>query len=500
MVQSKTYTKETMDKIKYIKEKLEKVGFVLGSTDDELNMDQIRYTCTDDHVVQVKLQAFKLKAKANKLCNKCCGSKVGRRKGVKENAVDSAYATTTAYLKDNGYVMVSSFEEFNYNEDHNKKTFTITCSKNHTCTLTLSVYRTRKYRKMELCTVCFEEAKAQVKLEKKTITVKAKPTYNLGETKYGNYKAYLEQAGFTLTSTYADFQENRISFICPQQHERTITAKYMGVRKHSDIVMDDVTTLCSECIGEPQYWMKKPYTFPSGRVEFVMGYEPHCLDLLLETYDEQDITVKTKLIPTFNYKKLHKRYHGEFLGRYYPDIMVPDKIIEVKSAYTYMIDEENTNRKLKIMAEAGYNAELWIFDKDLTLTIVREEARLNKAYETTIKFLKEKGCVMVTNMDDFNQKKDVMVKCGSNHEFKLTSSTLNNLKTKHNNGSNVVLCKDCSKLELIHKKMKRLQLNTNHTIIAVEGRNVTFNCGNCGSMQQTFETNLKRTTCCQNCK
>lgn len=476
MGQSKTYTKETMDEIRYIKEELEKVGFVLGSTDEELNIDQIRYTCTDGHMVQVKLQAFKLKAKANKLCNKCCGSKVGRRKGVKEDAVDSAYATTTTYLKDNGYVMVSSFDEFNHNEDPNKKTFTFTCSKNHTCTITLGTYRTRKYRKMELCTGCFEEAKAQVKLEKKATTVKAKPTYNLGETKYGNYKAYLEQTGFTLTSTYTDFKENRISFICPQQHERTITAKYMGIRKHSgetlcseccqgsklnikldmlkdmvkthtghivlgldhnrkvtfecvtcgsvgttfvsNMLKEDASIYCRSCFNDrvnkrtmqdvqeelkslnidhkvdeyhtnknvsftcsknPNHkftialhdlkrrgcprCVQKAFTFPSGRVDFVVGYEPFALAKLLKTYTEDDIkTTYSRTIPTIQYTNVDGRK-----AKYYPDIMVQDKlIIEVKSEYTYNMAKANNELKMKATKEAGYMVELWIINCDGT--------------------------------------------------------------------------------------------------------------------------------------
>lgn len=110
---------------------------------------------------------------------------------------------------------------------------------------------------------------------------------------------------------------------------------------------------------------KKEYKFPSGRIEYIMGYEPGCVDELLKTYPEDQIILKIEDIPVFDYIKQKKNVNNELYddsGRYYPDILLPDKIIEVKSTYTYKMDQTNNDRKMKACVDKGYNIELWIYE------------------------------------------------------------------------------------------------------------------------------------------
>ncbi|CCV01749.1 zinc-ribbon-containing protein [Invertebrate iridescent virus 22] len=110
---------------------------------------------------------------------------------------------------------------------------------------------------------------------------------------------------------------------------------------------------------------RKPFIFPSGRVDYVMGYEPTVLNKLLEKYDEDDIITDVCYIPTFKYKRVSsdaRPLKDEFvISVYYPDILLPDKIIEVKSEYHYNKDKRNVCRKMKAVAKSGYFGELWVY-------------------------------------------------------------------------------------------------------------------------------------------
>ena len=115
---------------------------------------------------------------------------------------------------------------------------------------------------------------------------------------------------------------------------------------------------------------KKEFTFPNGRVVNVMGYEPICLRELLKTYNEDDIIVETVDIPVIEYKKLKKDKEGNFYedkAVYYPDILLPDKLVEVKSLYTYEVDRDNNERKFRACVDKGYVLEVWVYLNENTL-------------------------------------------------------------------------------------------------------------------------------------
>lgn len=102
----------------------------------------------------------------------------------------------------------------------------------------------------------------------------------------------------------------------------------------------------------------KEYKMPSGIIRKVQGYEPFALDILLKEFTEEQIITERKQIPRIEYLDNKKKRY------YFPDIFIPhlNKIIEVKSTWTYKCKEDNIFLKEKATKEHGYNYEFWIFD------------------------------------------------------------------------------------------------------------------------------------------
>jgi hypothetical protein len=103
----------------------------------------------------------------------------------------------------------------------------------------------------------------------------------------------------------------------------------------------------------------KNYIMPSGDVRRVQGYEPFALDDLLKMYTEDQIITQRKEIPRIPYNVDTKKCY------YFPDIYIPheNKIIEVKSTWTIKLDPEIINSKKMATQEAGYNYEIWCFNR-----------------------------------------------------------------------------------------------------------------------------------------
>lgn len=108
-------------------------------------------------------------------------------------------------------------------------------------------------------------------------------------------------------------------------------------------------------------YKRKEIKFPSGRVEKVQGYEPQAIDELLNNgYNEDDIVVSNKEIE----KYVGKIFYGfkDKQHRYYPDIYIisENKIIEVKSKYTYYKNLQMNLAKQKVCLEKGLQFEFKI--------------------------------------------------------------------------------------------------------------------------------------------
>jgi hypothetical protein len=100
----------------------------------------------------------------------------------------------------------------------------------------------------------------------------------------------------------------------------------------------------------------KSYRLPSGKIISIQGYEPKAMDYLLVNYDESDLITKNldieSLVGKFNYSGDDMREH-----RYYPDIYIKseNRIIEVKSDFTYELDIERNIKKRISVVEKNIN-------------------------------------------------------------------------------------------------------------------------------------------------
>ena len=103
----------------------------------------------------------------------------------------------------------------------------------------------------------------------------------------------------------------------------------------------------------------KEYKMPSGAIRKVQGYEPFALDELIKTIKEDDIKTDRKDVPRIKYKSQEKQRY------YFPDIYIPseNRIIEVKSTWTYQSKTDNVKEKEEATKTAGYTYEIWIYDK-----------------------------------------------------------------------------------------------------------------------------------------
>lgn len=103
----------------------------------------------------------------------------------------------------------------------------------------------------------------------------------------------------------------------------------------------------------------KEYTFPSGRIVKIRGYEPLAINDLLKIYDENDIIVKTTDIPHIPYVGIYNKNCV-----YFPDIYIPkaNLIVEVKSDFTYYADYEINMLKAKATKHAGYDYTFMIYN------------------------------------------------------------------------------------------------------------------------------------------
>ena len=104
----------------------------------------------------------------------------------------------------------------------------------------------------------------------------------------------------------------------------------------------------------------KEYVLPSGKIIKVQGYEPKALDDLFEQgYKEEDLVIQQrKEMPKIFYFDCDGKKH-----RYYPDIYIKseNKIIEVKSTYTYDLYKRKNLLKEQACLKEGYNFEFKIY-------------------------------------------------------------------------------------------------------------------------------------------
>jgi len=309
------------------------------------------FKCPQKHVCELTLSAYVSRKSHAKTCNVelylCdeCRPLVAKVDYV--NLGPRKYQNYCRYLEGIKYKVKSTFDDFTKNK------IAFECLEGHTTTITVKYLGVRKFSKVVvddprlLCGHC--NVKGEIladKLEALQISVKEKT----------NHKVLSLERGRKVT--YECGTCGNIS----QSSSHNLTSK--GPQYCSHCAHDNYNDTC---------FLRKPFTFPSGRVDNVLGHEPLALKELLNHYEEEEIVTDTSLIPIFNYNKISKSTGKEYKGKYYPDIMLPDKIVEVKSEFTFEFDKENNLRKMEAVAKKGYNFEFWIYNNKKELRVIRKD-------------------------------------------------------------------------------------------------------------------------------
>ncbi len=86
----------------------------------------------------------------------------------------------------------------------------------------------------------------------------------------------------------------------------------------------------------------KEYKFPSGRIEYIQGYENLSIDKCLVDGVSEDL-ICVKNIPSFSYLFEDEKHV------YYPDFFIKDEniVVETKSEYTFNLHKERNIEKFK---------------------------------------------------------------------------------------------------------------------------------------------------------
>jgi len=105
----------------------------------------------------------------------------------------------------------------------------------------------------------------------------------------------------------------------------------------------------------------KDYIMPSGTIRRIQGYEHFALNELVKIYTEDQIKSDRKDIPRIEY---YKESNKDKKCYYFPDIYIPheNKIIEVKSTWTYSSKIDGVQEKAKYTRKEGYIYEIWVYD------------------------------------------------------------------------------------------------------------------------------------------
>ena len=125
---------------------------------------------------------------------------------------------------------------------------------------------------------------------------------------------------------------------------------------------------------------------PSGTVRKVQGYEPFALrDLIAAGITEDQIKTDRSDVPRIKYSaeekdpSLHQNTGTDSEPRqslskdryYFPDIFIPheNRLIEVKSTWTYKCKTDFIKQKGEAAKAAGYNYELRIYNSKGKLVV-----------------------------------------------------------------------------------------------------------------------------------
>lgn len=178
--------------------------------------------------------------------------------------------------------------------------------------------------------------------------------YNIEEVK--NY--FIEQGCKLLEDKYINL-ETKMKFRCKCNNESEISFTRFKLAKN-----------CNKCgwkkgheNSKKNAKIYKDYIYPSGRIDRIQGYENLALDELIKIYKENDIFTNRQYMPKITYY-----FKGKYF-RYYPDIYIKseNRIIEIKSDFTYKMHLIKNILKSLSSKKLGYNFEFWIYTPEKKL-------------------------------------------------------------------------------------------------------------------------------------
>ena len=109
-------------------------------------------------------------------------------------------------------------------------------------------------------------------------------------------------------------------------------------------------------------YLIKNYTYPSGKIIKVQGYEHFALDELIYINQvcENDIVTNRTEVPTIWYQDKSGKKRRYFVDIY---LSLENRCIEVKSTWTMEKKYDNILEKMQAVKDAGYECEILIFNK-----------------------------------------------------------------------------------------------------------------------------------------
>ena len=170
-----------------------------------------------------------------------------------------------------------------------------------------------------------------------------------------------ERLTFEFVNKY--FKEQKCKLLETEYVNSCTKMKYLcQCKNESSITWDNFKQgyRCVMCGYDKQELSKKlfkQYKFPSGEIRNIQGYENIALDELVKKFKEDDIITKRTEMPKIIYELKGKEH------RYYPDIWIKsiNKIIEVKSCYTYRKELIKNINKALATRKLKFDFEFWIY-------------------------------------------------------------------------------------------------------------------------------------------
>jgi len=187
------------------------------------------------------------------------------------------------------------------------------------------------------------------------------------EFKTKSKKTWINKYGVDNPIKSKEIQKKRIKLFIekygvenPSQLETVQNIKKINSIKKYGVEYPNQNSEIAEKVSKNSY-RRKLYVFPSGKQDYVQGYEPFALDKLIkeELIEENDIITGCKNVPTIWYNDDNNKKH-----RHYVDIFIPsqNRCIEVKSTWTAKQKQDNIFLKQNASKELGYLYEIWIYN------------------------------------------------------------------------------------------------------------------------------------------